>query len=97
MVNRFYNPVIARFAALAALLALALVLAAPVAFAQVALTYPENGTEPVETFSATDQDGDAIVWSLDGPDKGDFDITPIGDGSSAELKFKKTPNYERSG
>ena len=36
--------------------------------------YAENGEDPVATFSATDQDGDAIVWSLGGDDKGDFTI-----------------------
>ena len=47
MVNRLFNPLIARFAALAALLALALVLAAPVAFAQdSSIDYPENGDGP---------------------------------------------------
>ena len=28
-------------------------------------TYAENGTDAVATFSATDQDGDSIVWDLD--------------------------------
>ena len=59
-----------------------------------AFTYGENGMDPVETFTASDPEGDAIAWSLDGRDKGDFKITPIGDGSSAELRFKKSPNYE---
>ena len=50
--------------------------------------YAENGTGSVATFSATDQDGDAIVWSLGGDDKGDFTI----DGGV--LAFKSPPNYE---
>ena len=33
-----------------------------------AVDYDENGTGPVATFSATDQDGDDIVWSLGGTD-----------------------------
>ena len=41
---------------------------------EMTIIYPENGTDPVATFSATDQDGDAIVWSLDGRDAGDFTI-----------------------
>ena len=31
-----------------------------------AVDYDENGTAPVATFSAMDQDGDDIVWSLEG-------------------------------
>ena len=88
MVNRLYNPLGVRFAALAALLALALVLAAPVAFAEQNINYPENGMEPVATFTASDDDGDAIVWSLDGADKELFTI-PGGD-----LMFKKSPDFE---
>ena len=52
------------------------------------VTYPENGTDPVATFTATDQDGDEIVWSLSGTDEGDF---MIDDGV---LSFKSPPNYE---
>ena len=40
------------------------------------------------TFSATDQDGDAIVWSLSGDDNGDFTI------AGGVLAFKSSPNYE---
>ena len=50
--------------------------------------YAENGTGPVATFSATDQDGDAIVWSLGGDDMGDFTI------EGGVLAFKSSPNYE---
>ena len=63
-------------------------LVAPAVFAATSITYPENGTDPVATFSATDQDGDAIVWSLSGRDEGDFTI----DGGV--LAFKSPPNYE---
>ena len=52
------------------------------------VSYEENGTESVATFSATDQDGDAIVWSLSGDDAADFTI----DGGV--LAFKSSPNYE---
>ena len=44
--------------------------------------------DPVATFSATDQDGDAIVWSLSGRDAGDFTIV------GGVLAFKSPPNYE---
>ena len=50
--------------------------------------YAENGTEPVATFTATDQDGDEIKWSLGGDDAKLFTI----EGGS--LEFKKSPNYE---
>ena len=51
--------------------------------------YPENGTEPVATFSAMDQDGDPIEWTLAGDDAGDFAISDDG-----VLTFKKTPDFE---
>ena len=50
--------------------------------------YPENGTDPVARFAATDQDGDLIEWSLSGADYKLFTI----DGGV--LAFKKSPNYE---
>ena len=87
MLNRSLNSVMARLGIVAAALAL-LMLVAPVAFAATSMDYAENGTDPVATFTATDPDGDAIVWSLDGRDKDDFEI----DGGV--LTFKKSPNYE---
>ena len=68
---------------------LLLMLVAPVAFAATSQNYPENGTEPVATFSATDEDGDAIEWSLALEDAGDFAISDEG-----VLTFKETPNFE---
>ena len=53
------------------------------------ISYPENGTDPVDTFNATDEDGDPITWSLDGDDKGDFKISDDG-----VLEFKSSPNFE---
>ncbi len=87
MLNRSLNPVLVRLAIVAAALAL-LTLVAPVAFADSSMDYAENGTDPVLTFSATDQDGDPIVWSLGGPDEALFDI----DGGV--LSFKSPPDYE---
>ena len=43
------------------------------------------------TFTATDADGDAIVWSLSGADAEDFTIV------GGALAFKKSPNYESPG
>ncbi len=66
MMNRISNRLIARFVAIAALLAL--VMAAPAVFAQDSeIDYPENGTEPVASFSATDADGDPIVFLVERP------------------------------
>ena len=88
MMNRISNRLIARFVAVAALLAL--VMAAPAVFAQDSeIDYAENGTEPVGSFDADDQDGDAPVWSKSGPDAGDFDLSDDG-----VLSFKKSPNFE---
>ena len=53
-----------------------------------AISYAENGTGPVATFTATDADGDAIVWSLNGDDKERFTIT------GGVLAFKESPDYE---
>ena len=56
--------------------------------ADSSLEYSENGTRPVGTFWAYDQDGDAIVWSLSGPDD---DLFTIGGGV---LAFRESPDYE---
>ena len=81
MMNRISNRLTARFVAIAAVLAL--VMAAPAVFAAEYIDYAEGDTEPVATFSATDPDGDAIVWSLSGADAKFFTI----DGGV--LAFKK--------
>ena len=97
MVKRFFNPLIARFAAVAALLVLAL--AAPAVFAQehepctmdentVSCDYDENSMDPVADFSAMDPEGEGIDWAVEGADAADFAI----DGGV--LTFKKAPNYE---
>ena len=85
--NRISNRLIARFVAFAALLAL--VMAAPAVFAQENIDYPENGTDQVASFSATDADGDPIVFSLSGADAADFEISADG-----ALSFKSSPNFE---
>ena len=55
------------------------------------LTYAEGGTDPVATLTATDEDGDAIVWSLNGADAEDFTI------EGGVLAFKSSPNFESPG
>ena len=57
-----------------------------------AVNYAENGTDAVASFSATDQDGDAIKWSIGGDDVDDFEIS-----SAGVLTFKASPNYEKPG
>ena len=53
------------------------------------VSYAENGTEAVTTFSAMDQDEDPIEWSLAGEDGGKFAISDDG-----ELTFKDSPDFE---
>ena len=48
--------------------------------------YPENGTDAVASYSATDEDGDAIVWSVDNDT---FEISEDG-----ELTFASPPDFE---
>ena len=55
--------------------------------------YPENSTDPVIAFTATDPEGTQVTWSLGSdtatsPDSGDFDIT------NGVLTFKNPPNHE---
>ena len=42
--------------------------------------YAENGTAAVDTYTATDADGQAVsvTWSLEGDDSGDFTISAGG-------------------
>ncbi len=53
------------------------------------IEYPENGTGPVATYTATDPEGTAITsWTLTGTDADAF--TTVG----GVLRFAKTPDYE---
>ena len=91
MLNRSFNAVLVRLAIVAAALAL-LVLAAPGASADshaTTISYAENGTDPVATFDATDADGDAIVWDLEGEDAAAFKIS-----ASGVLTFDGSPSFE---
>ena len=53
--------------------------------------YAENGTAAVTTFTATDPEGEDIVWTLTGTDEGDFTIV------GGVLRFASTPNFEAAG
>ena len=90
MITRSYKALTSRpVFVLAAALAI-LMLAAPFVFAATSVDYTENSTDPVATFSAMDQDGDAIVWSL--AEKDDYKRFMIDAGV---LSFKSPPNYEK--
>ena len=54
------------------------------------IEYPENGTDAVATFSATDPDMDSITWTVIGTDASQFTIN----AETGELKFVSSPNYE---
>ena len=54
----------------------------------LSIDYAENGTDPVASYSAFDEEGHAIEWSLSGSDSGLF---TIGDGV---LNFLEPPDYE---
>ena len=56
--------------------------------ADPSIEYAENGTRAVGVFHAYDQDGDAIEWSLSGPDAGRFTV------HGGMLAFRHPPNYE---
>ena len=62
---------------------------APMVTGDAAVSYPENGTGVVDTYSATDQDGGSVTWSLAGTDRGDFSISVTG-----ALTFRNPPNFE---
>ena len=84
------------FLALAGLMGLFALTAAPSAEAQEGMTieYPENGKDPVATLSATDPEGDTINWTstaLTGADASSFSID-----SDGVLTFNTPPDYEAS-
>ncbi len=56
--------------------------------ADSSVDFAENRTAPVANFLAYDQDGDAIDWTVSGPDD---DLFTIDDGV---LAFREPPNYE---
>ena len=52
------------------------------------IEYPENGTDPVATYTAVDPEGAAIRWNLSGVDDSLFSI------EGGVLAFVKSPNFE---
>ncbi len=53
-----------------------------------AVTYAENGTDPVATYMATDPEGETVTLSLSGADMEDFNF------SEGVLSFKTAPDFE---
>ena len=51
--------------------------------------YPENDTDTVATYTASDPDAASAIWTLEGDDAGDFGIS-----SRGELTFRSSPDYE---
>ena len=63
---------------------------APVVTGETSIDYEENGTATVSYYSDNDpDDGDAITWTLQGADFGDFEISPAG-----VLMFSESPDRE---
>ena len=60
----------------------------PVLTGEAPAEYAENGTAAVTTFSATDPEGEDIVWTLTGTDMDVFTIV------GGVLRFKDSPNFE---
>ncbi len=54
------------------------------------ISYPEKGTGPVATYTASDPEGASVRWTLGGVDAGNFTI------EDGVLRFAKTPNYEEA-
>ena len=61
----------------------------PVVTGNSLIDYPENGADPVATYTADDPENAQITWSLSGDDSGDFSIS-----SAGVLTFDSPPDYE---
>ena len=55
---------------------------------KTSVDYAENGTDAVETYTASGPDAVSAIWTLSGDDAGDFRIS-----SSGELTFVRAPDY----
>ena len=51
--------------------------------------YAENGTGPVQTYTASDPESDSLTWSLDGRDASHFTLSNAG-----VLSFNAAPDFE---
>ncbi len=91
MKNRSAYAVLTRFGIIAAVLATLVLIAPAASAATVKYSVPENSTETIAQFSATDAEDDDIEWSTGGDDGGKFKA----DGGV--LTWKKAPNFESPG
>ncbi len=62
---------------------------APTITGPTVLAYRENDTVVVATYTATDPEGDAIMWRVAGPDGARFALS-----ASGELTFRRPPDFE---
>ncbi len=62
----------------------------PVISGVSSVSYAEGGTAEVASYSATDEEGATITWSLSGTDAGDFEIG----ANSGVLTFKTSPDHD---
>ncbi len=62
----------------------------PAIIGLASIKYPENSTETVGTYTASDPESDAVTWSLAGTDAARFTIS-----TSGELAFKSPRDYEK--
>ena len=69
--------------------------AAPTITGLESVSFTENGTGPVATYSARDGEGHAIAWSLSGTDAGAFSFTTNRERHTMTLSFRSVPDYER--
>ena len=69
---------------------------APVVSGNAAPNYDENASAAVETYAATDAEGNAITWSITGgTDAALFSIAPnSADPNKGELTFNNPPDFE---
>lgn len=66
---------------------------APVITSAPSVNVPENSSGTVYSARADDPDGDALVFSLDGADAGQFSI----DSAAGEVAFVAAPDFETPG
>ena len=63
---------------------------APQITGDAALSFAENSSAPIATYTATDPDGDTLTYSLNGPDAGAFSI----DAGSGQLRADQPLDFE---
>ena len=56
------------------------------------VSFAENSTDAVATYTAADSDGDSLTWSLTGTDASAFELQ--GSGTTRTLHFQSAPDFE---